>query len=94
MGITVQIVAELMTAGLSGEALLDALRRIEAAACPPDNPPDNPPDKVDAHERRKAWDREYRRQKRANVHPTSTRHPPDAGGDYRGGFFFNTYRFE
>lgn len=59
-----------MAAGLSGEALVAAVERIEDAQTSTRHPPDS------ALEKRRTWDRDYRRKKRG-VHPTSTRHPPD-----------------
>lgn len=69
------VLKELMAAGLSGDALLAAVERIEAAQLQAQlstrHPPDNQVDK------RRAWDREYRARKRS-VHPNPPDIPPDA----------------
>jgi hypothetical protein len=67
MGIITAALRELMAAGLSGDDLIRSIERIEDA---------RPPDcRVDVtSEKRRAWDREYRKKRRS----ASTRHPPDA----------------
>lgn len=74
MSLTAQVVAELVTAGLSGEDLIAACKRIEDAEIPQIRA-DIPPDKVDAKERRRAWDRaRKKRQREAAASANSTGH--------------------
>ena len=69
--ITAAIVRELIRAGLSGEPLIAALERIEADA------PRAAVGSDTAAERRRAWDREYRRGKRAPAVACPPDNPPD-----------------
>lgn len=82
MPVTAPILAELMAAGLSGEALLDAVRRIDAAEMSAMST-----GKSASHERRKAWDRDRKRLKRsANSTAEKVDIPPENGA----GVYLNT----
>lgn len=65
--ITVQIIAELMAAGLAGDGLLEALKRIETAEIVRQS-------YDSAHERKRAWDREYQANRRKIVRQSSESH--------------------
>lgn len=74
------MVRKLFEKGVDHDAILIAIEAAEQAMTTivsTRHPPDNPVD--DAAERRRAWDREYRRKLRLSTRqtPTSTRHPPD-----------------
>lgn len=73
-----EIVARLIAAGtpaeLAAEAVAAAFQAGAECVNSTRHPPDIPPDTT--IEKRRAWDREYRRKLRS-VHPISTRHPPD-----------------
>jgi hypothetical protein len=75
------MVRKLFEKGVDHDAILIAIEAAEQAMTTivsTRHPPDNPVD--EAAERRRAWDREYRRKLRSSTRqtPTSTRHPPDS----------------
>src|SRR5215467_5862685 len=71
------MVSELMVAGATNEVILIAIRGAEMSAMSTRHPPDSRVDVCEqsAADKRREWDRNYRRNKRNSS--ASTRHPPD-----------------